>query len=160
MKIDEAARFVVCAVIIAKQPPSIQRKVPLHEESNADSATRQVKDDSLEALAALPAAHNLDSTVGLIQALIPLGLHAVADTLDAEVTALARERYSRIGRQRGLVRWSCQQGSVYLADQKLPVTYTRVRDLPGRQKAPLQTYERVRPPWAADAGLFGKVLQR
>jgi hypothetical protein len=75
-------------VITAKQPPSIQRKVPLHEESNADSATRQVKDGNLEALAALPAVHNLDRTVALIQALIPLGLHAVADALDAEVTAL------------------------------------------------------------------------
>ena len=114
---------MVCAVIIAKQPPSIQRKVLLHEESNADSATRQVKDGNLQALAA----HNLDRTVALIQALIPLGLHAVADALDAEVTALAGEWYSRTGRQRGLVRWSRQQGFVYLTDQKLPVTYTRVR---------------------------------
>jgi len=97
--------------------------------------------------------------VALIQALIPLGLQAVAEALEAEVTALAGERYSRTGGQPGLVRWSRQQGSVYLADQKLPIRYTRVRDLPRRQEIPLQTYERLRAPRAADAGLFGKVLR-
>lgn len=36
--------------------------------------------------------------VALIQALIPLGLKAVAEALEAEVTNLAGERYSRTGR--------------------------------------------------------------
>jgi len=101
----------------------------------------------------------VDSTVALIQALIPLGLQAVAEALDAEVTALAGERYRRTGGQPGLVRWSRQKGSVYLADQKLPITYTRIRDLFRRQEVPLQTYERLRAPRAADAGLFRKVLR-
>ena len=101
----------------------------------------------------------MDSTVALIQALIPLGLQTVAEALEAEVTALAGERYGRTGGQPGLVRWSRQQGSVYLADQKLPIRYTRVRDLPRRQEIPLQTYKRLRAPRAADAGLFGKVLR-
>ena len=37
----------------------------------------------------------LDAKVALIQALIPLGLQAVAETLEAEVTALAGARYQR-----------------------------------------------------------------
>jgi hypothetical protein len=36
--------------------------------------------------------------VALIHALIPLGLKAVAEALEAEVTNLAGERYSRTGR--------------------------------------------------------------
>jgi len=119
----------------------------------------KVKDVNPEVLATMPDAREVDSTVALIQALIPLGLQAVGEALDAEVTALAGARYSRTGGQPGLVRWSRQQGSVYLADQKLPITYTRVRDLPRRQEVPLQTYERLRAPRAADAGLFGKVLR-
>jgi putative transposase len=112
-----------------------------------------------EGLATLPAVCDVDSTVALIQALIPLGLQAVAEALDTEVTALAGARYSRTGGQPGLVRWSRQRGSVYLADQKLPITYPRVRDLPRQQEVPLQTYERLRTPRAADVGLFGKVLR-
>lgn len=119
----------------------------------------KVKDVNPEVLATMPDAREVDSTVALIQALIPLGLQAVGEALDAEVTALAGARYSRTGGQPGLVRWSRQQGSVYLADQKLPITYTRVRDLPRRQEVSLQTYERLRAPRAADAGLFGKVLR-
>ena len=119
----------------------------------------KVKDVDPVALATVPAAQDVDSTVALIQALIPLGLKAVGEALEAEVIALAGEWYRRTGGQPGLVRWSRQQGSVYLADQKLPIRYTRVRDLPRKQEIPLQTYERLRAPRAADAGLFGKVLR-
>ena len=119
----------------------------------------KIKDERLAVLETLPGTRDVESTVALIQALIPLRLQAVAEELDAEVTALAGERYRRTGGQLGLVRWSRQQGSVYLADQKLPITYTRVRDLPRRQEVPLQTYERLRAPRAADAGLFRKVLR-
>jgi putative transposase len=119
----------------------------------------KVNEVNPKGLAALPAVCDVDSTVALIQALIPLGLQAVAEALDTEVTALAGARYSRTGGQPGLVRWSRQRGSVYLADQKLPITYPRVRDLPRQQAVPLQTYERLRTPRAADAGLFGNVLR-
>ena len=119
----------------------------------------KMKDVGPIALATVPAAQDVDSTVALIQALIPLGLAAVAEALAAEVTALAGARYSRTGGQPGLARWSRQQGSVYLLDQKLPITYTRVRDLPRKTEVPLQTYDRLRQPRAADAGLFRKVLR-
>ncbi len=110
------------------------------------------------ALAALPAVEDQDSLIALIQALIPLGLQAVHETLEKEVTALAGARYSRTGGQPGVVRWSAQQGSVYLLDQKLPITYTRVRDRLRKTEVPLPTYRQLGEPRAADTGLFRKVL--
>ena len=99
-----------------------------------------------------------DSTVTLIQALIPLGLHAVGEALEAEVVALAGARYRRTDGRPGVVRWGQQPGSVYLADQKLPIPVPRVRDRVANREIPLATYERLQVPRAADAGLFRKVL--
>lgn len=119
----------------------------------------KVKDVGLRALATVPAAESVDSTVALIQALIPLGLTAVAEALTAEVVALAGERYSRTGGRPGVVRWCQQRGSVYLADQKPPITYRRVRDLPGNREVPLVTYQRLQQPRQADRGVLLKVLR-
>jgi hypothetical protein len=85
--------------------------------------------------------------VALTQALIPLGLKAVAEELEAEVTDLGGEWYSRTGRQPGVVWWSRQEGSVYLLDQKVPVRYRWVRDRLRHAEVPLQTYERLREPY-------------
>ena len=100
----------------------------------------------------------IDSTVTLIQALIPLGLLAVGEALEAEVIALAGARYRRTDGRPGVVRWGQQSGSVYLADQKLPIPVPRVRDRVANREIPLATYERLQIPRAADAGLFRKVL--
>lgn len=100
----------------------------------------------------------LDAKVALIQALIPLGLQAVAETLEAEVTALAGARYQREGRQPGHVRWSQQQGSVYLGDQKLPIGFTRVRNVHTNTEVPLVTYEKLQTPRGFDDGLLRRVL--
>jgi len=100
----------------------------------------------------------IDSKVALIQALIPLGLQAVAETLEAEVVALAGARYGRTRDRRGVVRWGQQPGSIYLADQKLPILVPRVRDRRTNQEVPLTTYHQLQRPRAADTGLFRKVL--
>jgi transposase-like protein len=110
------------------------------------------------ALDAIPAVDDRASLVALIQAVIPLGLQAVGDVLNKEVTELAGERYRRTGGQPGYVRWCRQRGSVYLLDQKLPITYTRVRDRLRNVEVPLPTYQALGEPRAADAGLFHKVL--
>jgi len=81
----------------------------------------RVKDVRASATASGLPAEEIDTTVALIQALIPLGLHAVGEALEAEVVALAGARYRRTGGRPGVVRWGQQPGSVYLADQKLPV---------------------------------------
>jgi len=62
-------------------------------------------------------------------ALIPLGLAAVEDQLQQEVTQLAGARYARKGDGCACRRWGQQQGSVYLADQKLPIQVPRVRNV-------------------------------
>ena len=121
---------------------------------------RQGKGKNVRASAAasgLPT-EEIDSTVALIQALIPLGLHAVGEALEAEVVALAGARYRRTDGRPGVVRWGQQPGSVYLADQKLPIPVPRVRDRVANREIPLATYERLQVPRAADAGLFRKVL--
>ncbi|MES4786442.1 MAG: hypothetical protein C4294_12160, partial [Nitrospiraceae bacterium] len=98
MKIDEAARFVVCAVIINQTSTThsnersrfISTVVRIHKEGKVRPVRRR-------ALPALPVVEEQASLVALIQDLIPLGLQAVGDALKGEVTKLAGERYSRTG---------------------------------------------------------------
>ncbi len=54
----------------------------------------------------------LDMRMELIQALIPLGLEAVAEELQNEVTRLTGDRYTRKEHQNPNRRWGSQQGSV------------------------------------------------
>jgi putative transposase len=102
-------------------------------------------------------AMGLDSQVALIQALIPLGLRAVEEMLQAEVSQLAGPRYGRQPEKAG-VRWGSQPGSVYLAEQKVPVTVPRVRDRQARQEVTLPSYQLLQQPREADAELLRKVV--
>ena len=97
-------------------------------------------------------------TLAMIQALIPLGLKAVEEILLAEVTALAGARYQHHDGAPGVVRWGKQAGSIFLADQKLPITVPRVRDRAAGQEVPLATYQQLQTPRAHDLGLFRRVL--
>lgn len=101
-----------------------------------------------------------DGTVALslIQALIPLGLQAVEDALQQEVLALAGARYAHDDGHAGVARWGRQRGSIYLADQKLPITVPRVRDVRAQTEVPLSTYAQLQTPRAQDVGLFRRVL--
>ena len=101
-----------------------------------------------------------DGTVMLatIQALIPLGLRAVGEALEHEVRALAGPRYTRDGPRSSVVRWGRQRGSVYLADQKVPVVVPRVRDRAAGRELPLATYAALQTPRTQDVGLFRRVL--
>jgi len=101
----------------------------------------------------------LDSRVELIQALIPLGLEAVQELLQQEITALAGARYERGGGVPGYGRWGSQPGSVYLADQKVAVTVPRVRDVRRDQEVPLTTYQHLRQPRRAEEAALRKVLK-
>ena len=96
--------------------------------------------------------------VALIQALIPVALEKVEEELQADVARLAGERYAREGRLPGHVRWTPQRGSIYLADQKIPIEVPRVRDRLRNQEVPLPTYEQLQAPRALDSGLLHKVL--
>jgi len=103
-------------------------------------------------------AEDLGTRVMVIQALIPLGLEAVRDVLQRDVEQLAGPRYARRGGRPGHVRWSKERGSIYLGDQKLPITYQRVRDQLQGTEVPLETYQRLQQPRALDAGLLRRVL--
>ena len=98
------------------------------------------------------------AALAMIRALIPLGLRAVEDALLAEVTTLAGPRYARDDDHPAVVRWGTQPGSIYLADQKLPITVPRVRDRAAQCEVPLATYAGLQTPRAHDVGLFRKVL--
>jgi transposase-like protein len=101
-----------------------------------------------------------DGTVqlALVQALIPLGLQAVEEMLTAEVTALAGVRYGREADGSRVVRWGRQPGSIYLADQKLPIQVPRVRDRVAGCERPLETYHQLQTPRGQDIGLYRRVL--
>ena len=106
----------------------------------------------------LNAVPELEARVAMIQALIPVGLEAFTRELSTELVSLVGQRYAREGRQPGLVRWTRQRGSIYLADQKIPVTVPRVRDRVRNHEVRLQVYERCQEPRALDTGLLHKVL--
>jgi putative transposase len=116
------------------------------------------KDVRPDALAAQPELETVDAKVALIQALIPVALHAVNEPLQGELTRLAGPRHSRTGGLPGVVRWCRQRRSVYLADQRLPLTYQRARNRLTNEEVPLRTYQQFQVPRQADAGLFRKVL--
>ena len=118
---------------------------------------RKGKDVSLRAVPG-NAAPDLEARVALIQALIPVALDKVHEALKEEVQSLAGDWYARTGRQPGHVRWTPQRGSIYLADQKIPIQVPRVRNRLRNQEVPLQTYERLQEPRALDTGLLHKVL--
>jgi putative transposase len=99
-----------------------------------------------------------NTRLALIQALIPVALEKVEEELQADVARLAGERYVREGRLPGHVRWTPQRGSIYLADQKIPIEVPRVRDRLRNQEVPLPTYERLQAPRGLDSGLLQKVL--
>ena len=94
----------------------------------------------------------------MIRALIPLGLQAVEAALLADVEALAGPRYARGDARPEVVRWGAQRGSIFLADQQLPITVPRVRDRSAQCEVPLPTSLALQAPRAQDVGLFRKVL--
>ena len=97
-------------------------------------------------------------SLAMIQALIPLGLKAVEERLQAEVLALAGARYAHDDGRAGVVRWGKQAGSIYLADQKVPIRVPRVRDRAAGREVALATYQQLQTPRAQDLGLFRRVL--
>ncbi len=127
--------------------------------SKVERKARQRKLEVLRTDEAAQALADLDTRVEMIQALIPLGLKAVEDELKAAVTALAGPRYQRGPGDRRYYRWGREHGSVYLADQKVPVRVPRVRDLHADQEVRLPVYERLQAPRGGDAQLMGRVLR-
>jgi len=119
---------------------------------------RPVKPCPAEAPTAPPEDLDLDARLALIQALIPLGLEALSDVLQAQVEQLVGPRYARKDTDQPLRRWGQQRGSVYLADQKLPVAVPRVRHVATHTEVPLSAYQALQQPRDLDQALLARVL--
>lgn len=104
-------------------------------------------------------ASELDVRVEMIQALIPLGLEALGEVLQRAVEELAGPRYQRSSQDRQFYRWGSERGSVYMADQKVPVRVPRVRDVHRNQEVRLPVYERLQEPRGSDGHLMGRILR-
>ena len=96
--------------------------------------------------------------LAMIQSLIPLGLKAVEEALSREVTEIAGQRYAHSDDHPDIVRWGKQPGSIYVADQKLPIRIPRVRDQALGREIALSTYQQFQTPRSLDVGLFRRVL--
>lgn len=117
------------------------------------------KQEVRDQAAVRPAITELDARIEMIQALIPLGLQAVHETLHRAVEQLAGPRYQRGPADRRFYRWGSERGSVYLADQKVAVQVPRVRDRHAGQEVRLAAYEQLRSPRGGDAQLLARVLR-
>jgi len=102
---------------------------------------------------------DLDGRLEAIQLLIPLGLQAVSEELQRAVVELVGPRYQRNDADQPLRRWGSQRGSVYLADQKLPVDVPRVRNVDNGTEVPLHAYQALQTPRNLDEGLLLRMLK-
>jgi hypothetical protein len=100
-------------------------------------------------------AQKTDAKAELIQMLIPLGLNAVSDSLQEEVSRLAGEKYSRQG---VASRWGEQPGSVYLGDEKFRIEVPRLRNTAKNREILLKSYASLQNPRSLDQGLMKKML--
>lgn len=98
---------------------------------------------------------DLDVRLAVIQDLIPLGLKAVAEELQAEVKRLAGQKDSR-GYDN--VRWGSQNGSVYLREEKVPIDVPRVRNKVAGKEVPLESYKRLQTPFNDDGNILKRLL--
>jgi transposase-like protein len=96
-----------------------------------------------------------DVRLSVIQDLIPLGLKAVGEELQNEVKRLAGEKHSRDGHTS---RWGKQNGSVYLRNEKFPISIPRLRNVVTNQEVPLQTYQRLQKPFDDDGNIMRRLL--
>lgn len=95
------------------------------------------------------------SKIALIQMLIPMGLKAVEEELQAEVLQLVGERYSREG---NAGRWGSNPGSVCLGDQRVSIKVPRVMDRMSGKSVPLESYQALRNGSLLDEVAFRRVL--
>lgn len=93
----------------------------------------------------------------MIQMLIPLGLQAVEEELQAEVRwHVGGGRHDRTGGNNK--RWGQNPGSVFLGDQKVRVNVPRVRDVQAGEEVPLKSYRRLQDSGHLDELALARVI--
>lgn len=99
----------------------------------------------------------LNGRVELIQRLIPIGLEAVNNELQAEVNRLVGgESHERTGT--GLSRWGSNPGSVVLGGQKVSVQVPRVRDMSDDREVALESYQALRSSEGFNEQVFSQLI--
>lgn len=116
---------------------------------------KRINDKAEIAIAELERDMRSESRWAAIQALIPLGLQAVAAELQQEIAELAGARYSRGG---DVKRWGENPGSVYLGDQKVSVSVPRARNVVTNAEVQLKSYERLQSPQLVDEMALSRVI--
>ena len=101
----------------------------------------------------------LNPRLEAIQLLIPVALDRLNEILQEEIAELAGPPYFREPETRSVKRWGKQRGSVYLADQKVPLMVPRVRDLERNSEIPLPSYKQLQRPHVAEEQLFVRIIQ-
>ena len=98
-----------------------------------------------------------ESRLSMIQMLIPLGMQAVEEELQAEVRWLVGGgRHERTGGDNR--RWGQNPGSVFLGDQKLRVNVARVRNVRTDEEVVLKSYRRLQDPGHLDELALARVI--
>lgn len=95
---------------------------------------------------------DIGSRLALIQQLIPIGLMAVEEVLQAEVCELAGHRYGHD--ENPNKRWGSNIGSVYLGNQKHSIRIPRVRNQTRGKEVPLKSYRALQ----SDQGINDQTL--
>ena len=98
-----------------------------------------------------------NSRLLLIQQLIPLGLEAVKEELQAEVTRLVGGG-SHQRTESSISRWGNNPGSVVLGGQKVSMSVPRVRDLSSGKEIPLESYSELRKSEGFDERVFSQLI--
>jgi transposase-like protein len=98
----------------------------------------------------------MDARLSCIQALIPIGIEAVSEELQKEFLSLVGARYKHDDNPN--TSWGKRSGSVYLLDQKVPVTIPRARNTITGAETPLKSYQKLQEPHKDDEQVFLKLL--
>lgn len=98
----------------------------------------------------------VNSRIELIRQLIPLGLEAVRDVLEQEVSQLVGERYKQTGSEN--TRWGSNPGSVYLGDQKVSIKVPRVRNKANGKEVALDSYNQLQDKTLFNEQVFKNVI--
>lgn len=99
----------------------------------------------------------MNGRLELIQQLIPLGLEAVNQELQAEVTRLVGGS-SHQRTETSLSRWGSNPGSVVLGGQKVEIEVPRVREMEQGREVPLESYQQLRRSEGFDERVFSQLI--
>ncbi len=116
---------------------------------------RLVEDDKAESVNKVEITQEMSKAM-MIQMLIPIGLKAVEEMLQEEVTKLTGDRYSHSDTENK--RWGSNPGSVYLGEEKVGIKVPRVRNTTTGSEVPLDSYSELQSSSVIDAKTMAMVI--